>query len=61
VELSLPLPLPDGDYVMQVSVRDARTRAVLTRGGPLPFRVAGRPDVTGLVDLGAEFAVEQAR
>jgi len=61
VGLSLPLPLPDGDYVMQVSVRDAESRAVIARGGPLPFRVAGRPDVTGLIDLCAQFSVERAR
>ena len=61
VQVDLPLPLPDGDYVLRVSLRDAATRAVITQQGPLPFRIVGRPHVTGLVDLGAKFAVEQAR
>jgi len=57
VDLDVPLPMPTGDYVLQVAVRDPAQRAPILRAGPLPFRVEGPADVDGLVDLGACFTV----
>jgi hypothetical protein len=58
IDIELPLPLPDGDYVLQVVLREQETRRAFGRAGPLPFRVVGRPGVTGLIDLGSSFAAE---
>ena len=58
IDLELALPLPDGDYVVQTAMRDRATRRALGHAGPLPFRVAGRPGVTGLVDLGTAAGAE---
>jgi hypothetical protein len=55
-DVRVPLPLPEGDYVLQVAIRDPHNRVPFARGGPLPFRVVGRPGVSGLVDLHASFA-----
>lgn len=56
VDVNLRLPLAEGDYVVQVAIRDPDRRTRLGRGGPLPFHVTGRASVSGLVDLDARFS-----
>jgi ABC-type polysaccharide/polyol phosphate transport system ATPase subunit len=50
--------LPEGSYLAQLVLADATGAAVCSPGGPIPFHVTGRPQVTGLADLRADIRID---